>query len=130
MSSAFSSIDNVKEVLPLRLLLALDNAAELGFSRLDHVPETEVGERGLGGPFTTGTSWSCAEPGGVGARGWSATGPGEGVALDDGAGVELLDASPIANLARSLSSNVVLPAGRGFGAAVRAGSAAGAGETT
>lgn len=80
----------------------------------------EVGESGFGGPLTIGTS---SFGGGVGdaASGWSVIGTGEGVALVDGAGVELPDASPIANLARSLSSSVDR-ADRGVGAGVGAGS--------
>lgn len=80
----------------------------------------DVGERGLGGPLTTGMSLSSDAR----ASGWSAAGTGEGDALADDEGVLVPDASPTANLARSLSSSVVLPAGRGLGAGVGADSAA------
>lgn len=48
----------------------------------------------------------------------SAVGIGEGDALAEAVGVELLDASPIANFARNLSSSVDRPLLRGLGEGV------------
>ena len=59
------------------------------------------------------------------ARGWSAAGTGEGDARAEAVGVEPFDASPTANFARSLSSSVVRPVGRGLGAGDAVRSAAG-----
>ena len=58
----------------------------------------------------------------AGASGWSVTVVGAGEALEEVAGVEAFEASPIANLARSLSSRVVRVAGRGLGAGAAADS--------